>query len=338
MGRDSGAGPARLERLLGASAGAGSDGGRDHASAGIEGTDRAGPSEPPGDDDGAARHAAGDQQHQGRGWRFTGVPAGAAVAVLLAAVVTGAVLLSDGADGAGGPGEVLVAPASSSAPLPSAGVAASGAAVQEAGDAGGMGDAPAQVPQPGAAGSAPRGPAGAQPDLTGGALQSGPLVVHVDGAVARPGVVSVPVGSRVSDAVEAAGGVTAEADTRLVNLARLLSDGEQVVVPVPGEGVAVAGAPAAGSAGGTAGGTVAAGGAGGSPAGGGAPGAAGAPLDLNAADAGALDALPGIGPVLAERIVAHRDEVGPYDSVDDLESVSGIGPSVLADIRDLVTV
>ncbi|NLE71005.1 MAG: ComEA family DNA-binding protein, partial [Actinomycetales bacterium] len=118
------------------------------------------------------------------------------------------------------------------------------------------------------------------------------------------------------------GGATAEADLAGVNLARVVADGEQVVVPRPGEAAAAA-VTAAG--GGTTGGT------------GGAGGAAG-PLDLNAADAAALDTLPGIGPVLAERIVAWRAEHGRFTSVEELTEVSGIGPTLLARLRDLVRV
>jgi competence protein ComEA len=128
------------------------------------------------------------------------------------------------------------------------------------------------------------------------------------------------VGARVLDAVAAAGGATAEADLSLLNLARPVVDGEQVLVPRPGEEVPsppAGGAPAA------------------SP--GQAPGAPGARVDVNRATAAELETLPGIGPVLAARIVAHRDERGPFTSVDDLQSVRGVGPSLLADLRDLVT-
>lgn len=144
---------------------------------------------------------------------------------------------------------------------------------------------------------------------------SGGVVVHVVGQVATPGLVTVPADARVADALEAAGGATAEADLAALNLARTVTDGEQIVVPRPGEAV-----PAAGSAPPAAGTT------------------AGAAVDLNAADAAALDALPGIGPVLAERIVAWREENGPFTTVDELGEVSGIGPAVLADVRDLVRV
>ncbi|QJW36414.1 helix-hairpin-helix domain-containing protein [Cellulosimicrobium protaetiae] len=141
------------------------------------------------------------------------------------------------------------------------------------------------------------------------------VVVHVVGQVAAPGLVKVAAKARVADALEAAGGATPEADLAALNLARTVTDGEQIVVPRPGEAVP-APAPASGAVAGT----------------------AGAPVDLNAADAAALDALPGIGPVLAERIVAWRTENGPFTTVDELGEVSGIGPAVLADVRDLVRV
>ena len=141
-------------------------------------------------------------------------------------------------------------------------------------------------------------------------------VVHVAGQVARPGIVRLASGSRVVDAVEAAGGPLPDADLAAVNLARPVVDGEQVYVPKPGEA-----APAAPG--------VAAGG-----------GAAvdGAPIDLNTADASALDSLPGVGPVLAERIIAWRTEHGRFTSVDELGEVSGIGEKLLGQIRDRVTV
>lgn len=136
------------------------------------------------------------------------------------------------------------------------------------------------------------------------------LVVHVIGEVVRPGVIHLADGARVEDAVEAAGGATVEADLSAINLARLVVDGEQILVPAPGEAV-----PASVQAGESSG-----------------------PLDLNQADADALDGLPGIGPVLAERIVAWRVEHGRFSSVDELAEVSGIGPALLSDLRDLVRV
>jgi competence protein ComEA len=167
----------------------------------------------------------------------------------------------------------------------------------------------AAVPTSGVASSGPSGTASASATA---------VVVHVVGAVTTPGLVQLPAGSRVADAVSAAGGATTEADLSRVNLARLVTDGEQVVIPRPGEQVAAA--PASGG-----------------PAG--APSASGgAPVNLNTADAAALDSLPGIGPVLAERIIAFRTDNGPFTSVDDLGEVSGIGERLLDQLRPLVAV
>ena len=137
------------------------------------------------------------------------------------------------------------------------------------------------------------------------------VVVDVVGAVAAPGVVRLAQGSRVVDAIAAAGGATADAQVSALNLARVLVDGEQIAVPGPGEAPADVGDPAA---------------AGGDDL-----------VDLNTADAAALDALPGIGPVLADRIVSHRED-GPFTTVDELADVAGIGPTLLERLRDLVRV
>jgi competence protein ComEA len=170
---------------------------------------------------------------------------------------------------------------------------------------------------------------GAQPLTAGGSLASpvrpsgavtsgAPIVVDVVGRVARPGVYRLPSGSRVDDAVRAAGGAVAGQDLSSINLARKLIDGEQVAVGVAG---AVAGGGAAASG---AGGT-------------GASGSSG-PIDLNSATAAQLDSLPGVGPVLAQRIVDWRTQHGRFDSVDQLQSVTGVGASKFADLRPLVAV
>ncbi|MCW2535616.1 MAG: Competence protein ComEA [Modestobacter sp.] len=161
--------------------------------------------------------------------------------------------------------------------------------------------APAAGPSPSTAAPVPAAPA------TGGTV-----VVSVVGQVASPGLVTLPAGSRVADALTAAGGLLPEADPAAVNAAALLTDGEQIAVGVPG-----AAAPAAGPAAGT------------------APGAL---LDLNSATVADLDALPGIGPVLAQRIVDHRTASGPFTSVDQLDDVSGIGPAIFAELAERVTV
>ncbi len=175
--------------------------------------------------------------------------------------------------------------------------------------------------QPAPAGSPP--PGGLPPQQPDASASPGPMAVHVVGAVVAPGVVEVAAGSRVADAVSAAGGLTAEADPAGVNLARPIGDGEQVVVPRPGE---TAPTPAAPAGGGGTGARTAAG------------GAVGGLVDLNAAGTTELDALPGIGPVLAQRIVDFREANGPFTSVEEIVEVPGIGDAVLASLTPLVRV
>jgi competence protein ComEA len=139
----------------------------------------------------------------------------------------------------------------------------------------------------------------------------------VVGQVVRPGLVTLPSGARVADAVAAAGGLLPAADPASVNLAAVVTDGEQLAVGVPGP-VAAADAPGSAAAGGTA--------------------DAGGLVDLNTAGVAELDALPGIGPVLAQRIVDHRAQQGPFRTVEELDSVPGIGPAIAAELAELVTV
>ena len=146
-----------------------------------------------------------------------------------------------------------------------------------------------------------------------------PLLVHVLGAVAKPGLVELAAGSRVVDAVAAAGGFTVEADPAGVNLARPVVDGEQLVV------LAIGAAPPPGSAAGSG-----AASSGVSPAGDGV-------VHLNTADLAALDTLPRIGPALAQRIIDWRDANGPFTSVDQLLEVAGIGDAVFAGLADRVS-
>ncbi|MBM6404651.1 helix-hairpin-helix domain-containing protein [Phycicoccus sp. CSK15P-2] len=187
----------------------------------------------------------------------------------------------------------------------------------------GAGAPPTVVHGPEAGAGEPGDPSAGEPadgSHTAGVDDAGDpdVVVHVVGQVARPGVLHLPVGARVADAVEAAGGATRSADLAAVNLARPLVDGEQVRVPKPGEVVAAA-------PGGDA------------PAGGGAATPGGGLVPLNTADLTALDALPGIGPVLAQRIVDWRTEHGRFTTVDELAEVSGIGEKLLSRLRPLVT-
>jgi competence protein ComEA len=148
------------------------------------------------------------------------------------------------------------------------------------------------------------------------------VLVHVLGAVAHPGLLSLPAGDRVQAAIDAAGGVTDGADLARVNLARELVDGEQLYVPVVGEDPPVADPPVVDAGG------VGAGGAGG-------PSSL---VDLNTADSATLETLPGIGPALAARIIAWRESNGGFSSVDDLREVSGIGDVRFAELEPLVRV
>ena len=168
------------------------------------------------------------------------------------------------------------------------------------------------------------------PAVTGDPVApAGQVRVYVVGQVRRPGVVSLAAEARVEDAVQAAGGAGAKADLAVMNLARKVIDGERIVVPRPGEKLPTADAVADPGAGGS--GVGAATGAAGSAA-------PGAPVDLNTATVAQLDALPGVGPVIAGRIVAWRQENGRFTTVDDLSEVQGIGDATMARLRPLVRV
>ncbi|MEU9991993.1 ComEA family DNA-binding protein [Streptomyces sp. NPDC048045] len=156
-----------------------------------------------------------------------------------------------------------------------------------------------------------------------GATTGGEIVVDVGGKVRKPGIRRLPAGSRVADALRAAGGVRPGASTDGLNRARFLVDGEQVVVGGPPGAAAVA--PGAGAAGAAAGPGSAAAGAG--PA---------APVSLNTATADQLDTLPGVGPVLAQHIIDYRTRHGGFRSVDELRQVNGIGDRRYSDLRTLV--
>ena len=145
---------------------------------------------------------------------------------------------------------------------------------------------------------------------------AGEVVVDVAGRVRHPGIVRLPTGSRVVDAVEAAGGPRRGVDLTGLNLARVLVDGEQVVVGVrPPPGVAASAASAPGAA-----------------------GAAGALVNINTASQTELETLPGIGPVTAQAILQWRTDNGAFSAVDELMEVSGIGEATLADVAPFVTV
>jgi competence protein ComEA len=156
----------------------------------------------------------------------------------------------------------------------------------------------------------PVGPAGpAVPSVSAGAAASGgTIVVAVQGRVARPGLYHLPAGSRVADALAAAGGALPGVDLSYVNPARRLTDGELLLVgatPPPDQA---------------------------------GPGVPGGKVDLNSATVTQLDTLPGVGPALAQRIVDYRTAHGGFRSVDELRKVQGIGDAKFAELKDLVTV
>lgn len=135
------------------------------------------------------------------------------------------------------------------------------------------------------------------------------IEVSVSGAVRSPGVVDVPAGARLIEVVEAAGGFTDDANTDALNMAGRVGDGEAITIPRAGEAAAAADSPNAGGL-----------------------------INLNTATAAELDELPGIGDVLAGRIIDYRESVGPFTSVDQLSEIEGISPRLVDEIRPLVTV
>jgi len=138
------------------------------------------------------------------------------------------------------------------------------------------------------------------------------VVVDVVGAVRRPGLYRLSGGARVADAIARAGGLTPHAQVELVNLAAPVADGEQIVVPRRGAAASAAGTPGA------------------------AAGVPTGPVHLNTATLEQLDALPGVGPVTAQKILDYRQEHGAFGSVDELDAIPGIGPARLGQLRDLV--
>ena len=158
--------------------------------------------------------------------------------------------------------------------------------------------------------------AGPAPGATAGpGAESAVVVVDVAGKVRRPGIATLPVGSRVVDALEAAGGVRRGVDLTSVNLARVLVDGEQIIVGVPPPGGVAA--PAASA-----------------PVG---PGGTGVLVNLNTATQAQLEELPGVGPVTAQAILQWRTDHGAFSAVDELLEVSGIGEATLAELAPFVT-
>jgi competence protein ComEA len=158
--------------------------------------------------------------------------------------------------------------------------------------------------------------AGSAPALKVAPLKVAPLsraapkqiVVDVAGAVARPGLYHLRQGARVADAIARAGGLTRHAERAAVNLAAPVADGQQVLVTARGAG----GGSAASS------------------------GSATGPVSLSSATAEQLDALPGIGPVTAQKILSYRQQHGPFTSVEALDAIPGIGPARIADLQGLV--
>jgi competence protein ComEA len=153
----------------------------------------------------------------------------------------------------------------------------------------------------------------AQPEASTSPSPAKQVVVHVSGQVNQPGVYELPEGSRVQDAVAAAGGPLADSDANALNLAAVVADGQKVTVPKPGEAVADPGAFAD-------------------------PGSPPGKVNLNLATATQLEELPGVGPVLAERIVAHRQAKGRFTSPRQLMEVSGFGPKKYESLKDQITV
>ena len=183
------------------------------------------------------------------------------------------------------------------------------------------------VVQPGEAEQA-AGDGDAEAAADAGASQAAPapLRVHVGGAVAAPGVYDLAEGARVLDAVEAAGGFAEGAARDALNLARAVSDGEQVVVPSEAD-IAAQEAVSAGAGGAAAGAGASA-----------AAGGAGGKVNINTASAAQLDTLPGVGASTAEKIVADREANGPFKTVEDLKRVSGIGDKKFAALADAICV
>jgi competence protein ComEA len=160
-------------------------------------------------------------------------------------------------------------------------------------------------------------------DAGAGDVAPADVVVYVCGAVRAPGVVRLPAGARVADALALAGGATGKAELAAVNLAAVVADGQQILVPERGAPVAVAPATAAGAAGPSAG-------AGGT--------LAGPIVNLNTASQAELETLSGVGPATAQKIMEYRDANGGFRSIEEVKNVSGIGDAKFAAMKDSITV
>jgi competence protein ComEA len=177
-----------------------------------------------------------------------------------------------------------------------------------------------------------RAPAG-QPVVLQPAPTKAPIAVHVVGAVPRPGLYEFSEGARVQDAIDAAGGILATANTSAINLAALLTDGQQLNIPyksgsepveedtsspleLPGSSVTEEAPPAATEE----------------------PATEAELININTATLEELDSLPGIGPTIAQRIIDYREENGAYTTIEEIMDVSGVGPATFENIKDLITV
>jgi competence protein ComEA len=177
-------------------------------------------------------------------------------------------------------------------------------------------DGPLVSPAPAPSTTTGPSPPPAGPSVAASAAPSGTIVVDVAGKVRRPGIATLPLGSRVVDAISAAGGPRRGAAVGSLNLARVLTDGEQVVVGIPAPGGVAASAVTTPDA---------------------SAGSAIPMVNLNSANQADLEELPGIGPVTAQAILTYRSENGPFTAVDQLVDVSGIGDATLAKIAPFVT-
>ncbi len=261
-----------------------------------------------------------------------GRPAVIAACVVVIALVAGALVVT-GVFDRSDPSALPFAATGTAGGVPGDGSSASSDGLPSAGSAGASGSGGASEAPGSVEGSTSRS-ASADVGTTGGSGRSDSaegstggsaevVVVHVAGAVVSPGLVRLPGGGRVADAVERAGGARADADLDRLNLAAPLADGSRVFVPVVGQPEPAVAASAVSAGGGAAGGGSA---------------IPTVPVDLNTATVEQLDALPGVGPSTAQAIVAYRDEHGRFATVEELEEVRGIGPAKLDGLRGLVSV